>query len=247
MKFSVITPLYIYDEKRKKDFLRSCVSLSSQSFRDFEHIIIDQTENEDWEVRAKGNYLLNNVKVIRQDHVERVFALREGFKQAEGEWICLLDSDDIYLPHYLETVNAMIEQNPEQKLFNFGNIYIYKDGRVTTRDAFQPKKLEVGHEIFNGGTVVNGTFVFKRELWEELGDFPTTTDKLWNPWDFSMAAQEEFPELKTFFVVDHPDHPEGCPKELGNPWGQDYYLFYKYTRKYHSLAVNKHLYGVYAK
>jgi glycosyltransferase involved in cell wall biosynthesis len=248
MQFSIITPTYNYDEKRAKDLARCINSIQNQSFTDAEHIIIDQTEKDEYKFlfdNSSSNTAIA-IKYFEQTHVERLFAVRKGFEEAKGEWFCLVDSDDIYLPHYLEAVNQMIEENPDFKLFNFGNIYVHKDGRVTSRDEFRPKNLEIGHEVFNGGTIVNGTYVFHRSLWEEMGDWPKI-EKLWNPWDFSIAAQEEFPELKQFFVVDHPEHPEGYPKELGNPWGQDFYLFYKYTRKYHSIPINKHLLGVYAK
>lgn len=244
MKFSVITPAYNYDKKRMMAMNRCSSSLLGQTFQDFEHIIVDQTENEEFTDWGRQVY---NCKVIKQPHVERLYALREGFNQAEGEWFCLLDSDDIYLPHYLETVNKLIEENPDQKLFNFGSVHVHTDGKVAVRDAFKPAKLEIGHEVFGGGNIVNGTFVFHRSVWEELGDFPTTTDKLWNPWDFSIAFQEEFPELKVYFMVDHEGEKEKIAKELGNPWGQDFALFYRYTRVFHSLAVDKHLYCVYHK
>lgn len=248
-KFSIITPTYNHDYTRLSAFKRCIQSVENQSHPSFEHIIVDQTE--DQVIKKKTQELCefshSAIRYMDQPHAERLYALRKGFQEANGEWICLLDSDDIYLPHYLETIDKMIEENPDTMLFNFGSVHIFKDGRLATRDAFKPKREEVGHEIFGSGTIVNGTFVFNRRLWEELGDFPTTTDKLWNPWDFSEAAQEEFPELRAYFMVDHEDEPEKIVKELGNPWGQDFYLFYKYTRKYHSLPENKHLYVVYQK
>lgn len=244
-KYSIITPVYNHDNKRYLQLDRCISSVMNQGRSDYEHILIDQTENEDFIAEWCAD--LNNVRYFAQDHLERLFALRKGFEESTGEWICLLDSDDIYLPHYLETVDQMIEDNPEYKMFNFGSIHIHKDGKATVRDAFKPGKLEVGHEVFGGGNIVNGTFIFKRDVWKTLGDFPTSTDKLWNPWDFSIAAQEEFPELRQYFMVDHEDEPEKIAKELGNPWGQDFYLFYKYTRRFHSLPVDKHIYGVYCK
>jgi len=65
-----------------------------------------------------------------------------------------------------------------------------------------------------------------------------------SPYDFAAAAQLEFPELRKHFMVDHENEPNKIIKELGNPWGQDFYLFYKYTRKFHSKPVKKYLYIV---
>jgi hypothetical protein len=57
----------------------------------------------------------------------------------------------------------------------------------------------------------------------------------------------EFPGMRKFFFVDHDNEPDKIIKELGNPWGNDYYLFYKYTRKYHSMPIDEHLLIVHPK
>ena len=68
------------------------------------------------------------------------------------------------------------------------------------------------------------------------------------PYDFSAAAQMEFPEIRPFFMVNVDSEPNKIIKELGNPWGNDYYLFYKYTRKYHSKPIEQeYLYIVHPK
>jgi len=238
MKFSVITPVYLHNDKRKKDFVRCIGSLEDQTFKDFEHVIVDNGS------KIKIPEAFFETHVIRMERLERVLALREGFKRAKGEWFCLLDSDDRYKSNYLEKITEYIKEHPESKMFNFGAQYIHTDGKNHNRGSFKPKKEKIGHEVFGGGNIVNGTFVFHRSVWDDLGDFPTTTDKLWNPWDFSAAAQEEFPELKKFFMVDHEQEKNKIVKELGNPWGQDFYLFYKYTRKYHSIPKEDCLYVV---
>ena len=48
-------------------------------------------------------------------------------------------------------------------------------------------------------------------------------------------------------MVDHVNEPNKIIKELGNPWGNDFYLFYKYTRKYHTLSFKEYLYIVHLK
>ena len=67
------------------------------------------------------------------------------------------------------------------------------------------------------------------------------------PFDFAAYAQIEFPELRQFFMVDHINEPAKIIKELGNPWGQDFYIFYKYTRKYRSIPLEEYLYIVHPK
>jgi len=212
---------------------RAVRSVENQTLSNWEHIIVD-----DGSVIPISEDL--GTKVLKQPHLERIIAYNKGLREAKGKWICFLDSDDEYVSYYLEAVSAMIKKYPTAKIFNFGSIHLRENYYARTRDAFKPKKEEVGHERFGGGNIVNGTFVFHHSLYDELGAFPETC----SPWDFSTMAQEELPELKELFMVNHKDEPKKIVRELGNPWGQDYYLFYKYTRKYHSIPFDCHLYIV---
>ena len=106
------------------------------------------------------------------------------------------------------------------------------------------------------------SYVSIRSVYDKLGAFPPHRVQnidcselnyggprvLWmtSPYDFSAHAQLEFPEIRQYFMVNHVAEPHKIIKELGNPWGNDYYLFYKYTRKYHSKPIDeKWLYIVY--
>lgn len=250
MKFSVITTVYCWHELKRKQLNRCKKSLESQSFTDFEHIIVDDGSPEDFApVEAD----------IRQPHLERIHALKKGMKLAKGEWFVFLDADDELVSYALETINQMIEKYPDYKMFNFGSFHVNRDYSTKIRGVFQPKMEEVGHAEFGGGNIVNGTYVFHRDVYEDLGGFPDDEKEIdtseinyggvralnmCSPFDFAAKAQLEFPKIRDYFTVDSGE-PEGkIIKELGNPWGQDFYLFYKYTRKYHSKPFDIPLYIV---
>lgn len=257
MKFSIITPCYIDTEEKKQQLLRCIESVNRQEYDhdEFEHVIVNDGSPYPTDI-PKYSW----IKVINQPNLQRMTAYNTGFKNATGDIFTLLDHDDEYDKHYLGAVDWMFLNNKKYKMFNFGCKYIYKDGKTAKRDAFKPKMEKKGHEVFGGGNIVNGTFVFKKEVYDKLGAFPEgiktinvpwykNTELFWtSPYDFSAYAQAEFPEIKPLFMLKHPDHPAGLPKELGNPYGNDYYLFYKYTRKYHSKPIDdKYLYIVHAK
>ena len=258
MRFSVVTPVYIANLDGANDLLRCIESIKSQTYdhNDFEHIIVN--DGSPYPV-AIPKYPWT--RLIEQQNLQRITAYNNGFKEAKGEIFCLLDGDDEYDPSYLEQVDVAFKKYPRYKLFNFGCRYVYKDEGISTRDAFLPKKKKVGHEVFGGGNIVNGTFVFHRNVYDELGAFPehylenvdckdinygNEPRELWltSPYDFSAYAQIEFPEIRQYFMVDHIAEPKKIIKELGNPFGNDFYLFYKYTRKYHSKPMKEHLYVV---
>lgn len=250
MRFSVITSVYCWHELKQKQLIRAITSVQNQTFQDFEHIVIDDGSPVEF---------APPLAEFRQPHLERIHALKEGMKRAKGEWFVFLDADDELVSYALEAINQMIEKNPKHKMFNFGSFHIDRNWSTRIRGPFEPKEEKVGHEMFGGGNIVNGTFVFHRDVYEKLGGFPDDTEEIdttdinyggvrslhmTSPFDFSAMAQLEFPEIRQYFMIDHEAEPNKVIKELGNPWGQDYYLFYKYTRKYHSKAYNIPLYIV---
>ena len=256
LKISIITPVYVADQERADQLLRCIESVKNQTFskENFEHVIVNDGSSFPLEI---PNYPW--IKVVNQPNQNRITAYNTGFKSAQGEIFCLLDSDDEYEETYAEEVVGFFKKYPKFKLFNFGCTYMHTDGVRTQRGPFKPKKKKIGHKVFGGGNIVNGTFVYHRTIWESLGAFPEgiktievpwykNTELFWtSPYDFSSYAQVEFPEIQPHFQVKHPDHPKGLPKELGNPWGNDFYLFYKYTRRYHSKPIDKFLYIVHTR
>lgn len=268
MRFSIVTPFYVADENRAEQLYRCIESVTNQvySHDEFEHILIN--DGSSFNLDLPGYPW---IRLINQPNLGRVEAFNTGIKHAKGEIITLLDSDDEYVDVYLGVVDWLYLSYPEYRMFNFGNYFYHKDGNITKRGPFKPRKKKLGHAMFGGGNIVNGTFVFHRSVYRELGAFPPyrlknidCTDINYpqymnqekpyirdlcsaSPWDFSAMAQTEFPEIQQYFMEKHPDHPELLVKELGNPFGNDYYLFYKYTRRYHSKPINKYLLNVYLK
>lgn len=268
IKYSIVTPVYLYDQERAKLFKKCIQSVRKQHFDNilYEHIIVN-----DGSILPFNISKHNNIRVINQPNLQRITAYNTGLKEAKGEIIVLLDSDDELEPNALQIIDEAFKKNPTQRIFNFGCSFIHKDGATNQRGPFRPKKKKVGHVVFGGGNIVNGTFVFKREVYDKLGGFPEHHIKdidctelnypahseqekpfirdLWmtSPYDFSAYAQLEFREIQKFFMVKHPDHPKLLVRELGNPFGNDYYLFYKYTRKYHSKPIDEYILKVHLK
>lgn len=261
MKISIITPVHLWKPERVEAFLKTIESVRNQAEKNFEWIVVNDGSTEDF----LWDSIRDIATVIDKDHEERVIAYNTAFKKARGDIFCLLDADDEYAPTYTKKVANYFKRWPEYKMFNFGCRYHHSDGKKVSRGSFKPKMLKVGHEEFGGGNIVNGTYVWHRSVYEDLGAFPPRVIKDINcteinygpkqprdlnmntPYDFSAAAQMEFPELRKNFMVNHEEEPNKIIKELGNPWGQDFYLFYKYTRKYHSKPLESILYIVHPK
>ena len=95
---------------------RAIESVLSQSFEDFELIVVD-----DGSLDGTGALLARQVdprvRVITELRNRGACAARNrGIQAAEGEIVCFLDSDDVYLPEKLEFVADLFDAQPELDL-----------------------------------------------------------------------------------------------------------------------------------
>jgi len=101
--FSVIIPLY----NKARSVRRTVISVLSQDFTDFELIIVDDGSTDD------------SVSQISTLHDERITILKKinggvssarnhGARAANRDFIAFIDADDIWLPHHLTTLKALI-------------------------------------------------------------------------------------------------------------------------------------------
>ena len=77
-------------------------SVFAQTFSDFEVIVVDDGSPDGEELeRALGPYL-ERVRYMRQENRGAGAARNHGVREARGEFIAFLDSDDLWMPEYLE-------------------------------------------------------------------------------------------------------------------------------------------------
>src|SRR3990172_6208418 len=179
MRFSIVTPTYVYNQEKVDQLIRCIESIQAQDFphEDFEHVIVN-----DGSIFPVSIPHHPWIKVIEQKNLQRLTAYNTGFQAAQGEIFCCLDSDDEYESTYLSSVDRYFKTWQDYKLFNFGCTFIHRDGKTTQRGPFKPKEEEVGHEVFGGGQIVNGTFVFAKEVYDTLGAFPEGIKTIDVPW-----------------------------------------------------------------
>ena len=128
---SVIMSVY-----NAEKYVGDCIhSILGQTFTDFEFIIINDasTDSSPAIIRSfkdKRIRLLNNR--------ERFYPTRnKGLRVAKGKYICIMDADDISLPHRFERQVLFMEQNPEFGLAGSGYRVIGRD-----QDLFRESEYE---------------------------------------------------------------------------------------------------------
>ncbi len=104
-KVSVIIPVY-----DRLQYLKQAISsVLSQTYRDFEIIIVD--DGSPLNVRDILEPYGTRVRYFRYENRGQAAARNSGIRQAKGEYIALLDDDDTWLPDRLETQVPVLDKN----------------------------------------------------------------------------------------------------------------------------------------
>jgi glycosyltransferase involved in cell wall biosynthesis len=122
--FSIIIPTY----NRRESLIRAIESVQKQSFQDFELIVVDDCSQDDTKDILKK---YPKIKTYFNTKNLGVSASRnKGIKNALGQWICFLDSDDEWLSQKLKMQFELIQSHKECVLVHTQEIWIRNGVRV---------------------------------------------------------------------------------------------------------------------
>ena len=148
-KISIITVT-----KNSENFLEECIlSLDKQSYRNYEHIIIDGCSTDNT-INIIKKYK-NKIAYWVSEKDEGLYdAMNKGIRKCSGDIIGILNSDDIYYPQALRIVNEYFNLNKELD-FLFGSVNKYK-----LLHGYNPKKIKWSFGFYTSHSV--GFFIKKK-------------------------------------------------------------------------------------
>lgn len=177
MQFSVIIPQY-----NSRSYIEETLkSLQQQTFRDFEVIVIDDGSSDgSFELADKALMELNlKGKVVKRpdSYPKGVSGSRNyGIDSAKGDWICFLDSDDLFHSEKLEAVKQNIEQNPKVLAFHHA-VEEFDDvsGEIinTVVLSIKEKVHQKLPELLDLNNVCTSTVTLQAKLIKRIGSFDT--------------------------------------------------------------------------
>lgn len=243
--FSIIIPVH----NRADSIARAIESILDQGYPKelFEIIIVDDGSTDETSTivtnmcEANRELGFDIFKIVFPENKGRLVARNHGMSWATKDWICWLDSDDEYSSNYLKVLNDAIEKYPGYGIFNFGAIvYDEQNFRSYLRDTFMPELREDGrgHVPFKSGGIGSGSFIFRRELLQSVGFLPEASTPYGDDSSLPALATTRWPDLRSLYGQS--DSGQWLP--FGNPWGDDWLMFYLLTRNNESKPLDIHLY-----
>lgn len=108
MRFSIIIPVYNVEK-----YIRKCLqTVMEQTFRDYEVIVVDDEtpDNSMAIVEEFSEKYPGMIKIIHQKNTRQGGARNRGVREAQGEYILFVDSDDYVSLHMLEVVDKHLKE-----------------------------------------------------------------------------------------------------------------------------------------
>jgi glycosyltransferase involved in cell wall biosynthesis len=201
--FSVVIPTY----NRAGSILEAVDSVLVQDHPNLELLVVDDgsTDNTGELLKARAQ-TDPRLRYIFQENAERSRARNNGIDQAEGQYICFLDSDDVYLENHLSSFYKELEKREFPVVMLYGNPISEVDGK---RVEEIPYKTTTGLpvESFIKSAVPSQTTCIHRQILSEFKYDP----------DFKIGEDVElFCRVASKYPIEHISAYTAVIRDLGD-------------------------------
>ncbi len=172
--------------------LRSSVeSAISQTEQNFEIIIVDDGSNDDTLTVGEAIAAQDpRVRVISQTNAGASAARNTGIMAACGKYVALLDADDLWLPHKLESQLAVLNSGSGGNAGWCGVYYVDDDLNVLDfRPCLDSDDMFLDILRFRNQSQWMSTLILERKIFDEVGFFDTDLAMI-EDWEFMLRLSK---------------------------------------------------------
>lgn len=171
---SIIIPCY-NDAKYIEQAVNSALN---QTYKNIEVIVVDDGSNtETKDVLKKLEHKIT--KLITQENKGQSTARNVGIKEAKGNYILVLDSDDFFEPTFCEKAIPVFLENKAVKLVTCEANLLHTNGSI---EIYKPKGGTISNFMYYNDAL--GTSLFKKEDWQNCGGYDESMRKGFEDWEF---------------------------------------------------------------
>lgn len=176
MKVSVILTSYNHAK-----YLRQAIeSILSQTFSDFELIIWDDAStDESWEIITSYND--PRIRAFRNAFNMHRGNINRGLEKAQGEYIAIHHSDDVWEPEKLEMQVAFLDAHPEfGAVFTWATIIDDEGNELTNTEHFYYKVFEqpnrsrhewLNYFFYHGNALCHPSVLIRKQCYLDVGTY----------------------------------------------------------------------------
>jgi len=177
---SVIIPCY-----NDAQYIEQAVqSALNQTYSNIEVIIVDDGSNAETKVVLKR--LESKItKLITQENQGQSKARNVGIREAKGDYILTLDSDDFFENTFCEKAIELFLNKSETKIVSCHTKLLFEDGSSIIYET-----LGGNIESFLCKNHALGSSMFKKEDWSVCGGYDETMKQGYEDWEFYIRLLE---------------------------------------------------------
>jgi len=135
----------------------------------------------------------DRIKYVYKENGGACSARNLGIKLSSGEYIGLLDCDDLYLPEKVEKAVRCLEDNPEFGFVHTAACFIDDEGGIIRDFSAKERKKEgwISGRLLKRNFICNSTVIARRSCFEKAGFFD---EEIFIPadWDMWLRLAEKY-------------------------------------------------------
>lgn len=172
---SIVIPLY----NKASHIARTLESVFSQTYTDYEIVVVDDGST-DGSADIVAEISDPRIRLVRQPNAGVSAARNLGIREARGEFVALLDADDLWNPDYLATQISLTEKYPDCDVFAVGYEFCDEHGHITPtiirnlpftgRDGILSNYFHVAST--SHPPICSITIMARKSAFEAIGGFP---------------------------------------------------------------------------
>ncbi len=167
MIISVVIPSY----NRSHTLKRAIESVLRQTQPADEIIVVDDGSDDD-SANLVANY--PSIQYLYQPNAGVSAARNKGIRQAQGDWIALLDSDDEWLQTKLELQTEMIQSNQDYRLCHGNELWVRNGQHLNQKKKHTKNGGWIFQQCLALCVISPSASLIKKDLLFEVGLFDTT-------------------------------------------------------------------------
>ncbi len=167
IKASVLMPVY-----NGEKFIKEAISsVLSQTFRDFELLVLDDGSTDD-STKIAESFQDERIRLVKLNHQGIAGALNYGLNLSNGEYIIRVDSDDISIPSRFEKILNYMDENKDIAICGSWAISINEKGETIGMMNYPPveneeiKKYTLRHNPF-----IHPAIIMRKSILESVGGY----------------------------------------------------------------------------